>query len=262
MRNAIVLLGILAGCGEAPVHPAPPAPADQPPRIVFHGSVLTRNDDGDFKKVASFYEASNAIGGEPKALRRLLNDRPVNISLISAERDSAVIRVWYRDESREVTIRQQEMTSRDDLPAMNVQFDDAAVNLSIALGATTVTPIKSFDPILNEPATAHRLDPRVESQVTVSGNRILETRKMTSNQAQRVRAFLTGNGYLELEGADCFDPGMEIQYGQGDDAIHVVICLSCYKIRITKSDYKKLNLFYGLNKAGVDELKSLYSELF
>jgi len=85
---------------------------------------------------------------------------------------------------------------------------------------------------------------------------------MTANQAQRVRAFLTENGYLELEGTDCFDPGLEFQFGQGDDALHVVVCLSCCKIRFARIKPEELNLFLGVNKAGVAELKALYEDIF
>jgi hypothetical protein len=61
---------------------------------------------------------------------------------------------------------------------------------------------------------------------------------------------------------DEFDPGMEFQFGQGDDAIHLVVCLSSFKIRVATGDQKKLNLFYGLNNAGVEELKALSAEIF
>jgi len=253
MRYTIILLGILSGCGEAPA-PVTPAPGDRPPRIEFYGKVEARSDDGGREEIQLFYETSRPISGGPCALTKLVNDHPVCVSLFSAERDSAVIRVFYRSESHEATIRQ-------DAP-IHVQFENGSVELSFSLGATTAAPIKIDDPILNAPATARRLDPAVESRTTISGYRVLATKAMTPNQVQRVRTFLTGNGYLALHGYDCFDPGTEFQFGEGDEAIYVIVCLECWKIRITTADSKTLNVFYGLNRSGVEELKALYKEIF
>lgn len=251
MKFLLIVSFFLVGCSESPVTPAP---ADEPACIVFYGEVQNRTEDGEYREVVSFYERSGTINAGGQALSRLVNDQPVEISLLSAERDSAVIRVAYGNGSQEATIRE--------LSPTHVLLDEGAVKLSISLAATTVAPIKDDDPILNGPATAYRLDPSVEDATTTSGHRILTTKKMTPNQVRRVQAFLTGNGYLALEGADCFDPGMEFQFGQGDDAVHVVVCLECWKLRIAKAGSMKLNLFYSLKRSGVEELKALYKEIF
>jgi hypothetical protein len=251
MKSPLILLLILVGCSESP---ATPAPADEPVRIEFYGEIQARTEDGEYREIGSFYVRSGTIHADGHVLSRLVNDQPVEISLLSAERDSAVIQVAYRNGSQEATIRNASAT--------DVLLDDGAVKLSVSLGATTVAPIHEDDSIFDGPATAYRLDPSVEDLSTASGHRILATKKMTPNQVRRVRPFLTGNGYLALEGADCFDPGMEFQFGQGDDAVHVVVCLECWKLRIANIDSKKLNLFYGLKKSGVEELKALYNEIF
>jgi len=254
---ALLFLLFVAGCAESPV---PSLPVSRPITALFYGDMLVRRGDGEYEKVESFYEASNGVSGRPHMFRKLLNDRPIAIGLVSAERDSAEIQVWYRDEKREVTVT-RDLTARMDR-ATDVLFSDGNMKLSFSLAATTCAPLMRNDAILNAPAVAHRLDPAARSDTARSGHKVLATKHMTANQSQRVRAFLTENGYLELEGADCFDPGVEFQFGQGDNALHVVVCLSCCKMRFARTEPEELNLFLGVNKAGVAELKALYDDIF
>src|SRR5205823_4854407 len=128
----------------------------------------------------------------------------VYVSLISAERDSAVIRIAFRDESRKVTIRRE--------PATEVPFDADAVKMSISLGKTTVAPFALGDLIFNLPVAVHKLDTS-KSPIRIAQQRVLATGTITPHQAGRVRTLLTGNEYLSLHGSDCFDPGMEFVYG-------------------------------------------------
>lgn len=81
-------------------------------------------------------------------------------------------------------------------------------------------------------------------------------------QKRRVQALLTCNEHLELDGADCFEPGMDVIFGEGEDAIHVVVCLHCHKFHVATVDEEKLSLYYGLDDAGVREFKTLYDECF
>jgi hypothetical protein len=248
MKHSVVLLVVLAGCGRSEVSPVIPVPAEPPLRILFYGDVDTRKDGGE---TDSFYQATSAIPGEPSELN--LKGEPITVSLISATRDSAAIRVGYRDESREVTIG---LTS-----ATDVLFDADAVKVSIRLGTTSLAPFAPNDPIFNSHVMAHKIDNGI-SPVPIKQHKVLARREVTPDQARRLRNVLTGNQYLALDGAMCFEPGLEFVFGTSDDAIHVVVCLECCKIHIATADEKKLDIYYGLNKAGVAEFKALYEEIF
>jgi len=253
MKHSFILLVVLAGCGHSDVSPVIPVPTEQPLRILFYGDVDTRQDDGSYVDADYFYQATGVIPGEPSELSRHLKGKPITVTLISATRDSAAIRVGYGDESREVTIGRNSATE--------VLFDAGAVKISISLRTTSLAPFATDDPIFNSPVVAHKIDNGI-SPVPIKQHKVLSRREVTPDQARRLRNVLTGSQYLALDGAMCFEPGLEFVYGTGDDAIHVVVCLECCKIHIATADEKNFDIYYGLNKAGVAEFKALYTEIF
>lgn len=238
-------------------HPVATFPDDQVPLIEIFGSTATRTSDGEYVDVdESFYLRSRLVPSEPQELDQRVANHPVFVGVISAKSTSAVIRVSYLDEIKDIEIRTD--------PWTDVYFAADSVKVSIVLGRTTVAPLSPDDPVLNVPVAAYRLDPARDSTRTISRSRdsILETKEMTAQQAKRVQAFLIGNGYLSIHYFDCFEPGMAFQFGHGLDAIHVIVCLGCQRMRIIRADSDKMGLDYGLNDAGVKELKAMYDEIF
>src|SRR5258708_3837995 len=115
--------------------------------------------------------------------------------------------------------------------AKDVQFDGGAMKVLITLGATSQTPFAPDDQVLNSSVKAYKIDNGI-SPVPIRQHKVLETRTMTLEQADRLRKLLTDDRYFTLDGAMCFEPGMDFVFGDGEDAIHVVVCLECYKIKI------------------------------
>ena len=226
----------------------------EPPRsILFFGEVETRKDDGTYEESDLFYQKAQAKPGEPKELDDCrVKGHPVMIAVTSVRRDSAEMRLGYRNETRAVTITRK---------ATDVLFDNDSVKVSIQLGATSLAPFAADDEVLKSPLTAYKIDNGI-SPVPIRKHKVLATRKMTREQAVRLQKALTDSRNFALDGATCFEPGMDFVYGDGENAIHIVVCLACYKIHIATEDETQVSYYYGLTKPGVAEFTALYNEIF
>lgn len=219
------------------------------PVIAFRVESSIRNAYGEYFS----YEPMREVPSEAQPLLNFKSDPPIYVAVISAAIDAAVIRATYRGEDRELALSIGKPSE--------ALFAADAVTFSFTLQGTTIPPVKPDDPVLNGQATLQKIDSKGEV-CPVSGLPLLEKKELAGKQAQRLRTLLTTDRYLHLFDADCFEPGMEFEIGDGDDAVHAVVCLKCYKVRVIRVGPNPVDRFYGLSKLGVKELGALYFEEF
>jgi hypothetical protein len=95
---------------------------------------------------------------------------------------------------------------------------------------------------------------------TLRGYSILQERPIDDAQLHRDIASVIGNRFTYGgNGAMCFEPGIAVRFGQGDQAVEALICLDCGHVYFFKGGG---HAALSLSEIGKSRIKSLYARMF
>src|SRR5581483_9967230 len=86
-----------------------------------------------------------------------------------------------------------------------------------------------------------------------------QKKSLAPDVANKLRKILADPSTYDITMPHCFEPGMAFRFGNGDNAVDVVICLNCNKIEFHRGQIVKSK---PISDRGNDELRQIYQKVF
>lgn len=242
---AAVLAATIMGCSVA-------EPENVRHVVVLQGGLHAR--EGNRAGGGGFYAGVRPVPSEKKGVKDGLAGHPLDIAVVSATARSADIHATYLGETRQITVPLGEGAS--------AAFGSEAVEVIFYCVGTSIPPLLTDDPVLNESTVIRKYDYPGTKVSSTSGASYVDEKNLGASDMNNLRKVLTADGYLTAIGADCFEPGMEFEMGTGPESVLLVVCLECYKLRIVRKGDQPIDRDYGITDFGLKVLTSIYEKSF
>jgi hypothetical protein len=120
----------------------------------------------------------------------------------------------------------------------------------------------SASPMIAYRITGNETDIRYfrDDPKTIHGYAIIQQQVISDSQLQQdVKDILNSRLIYGTDNDRCFEPGIAIHFGNGDNQVDALICLTCRHIYFFRGDQVT---YRNMNSTGVARIKNIYPRLF